>query len=43
MLEILREAEAVYNRIKEGNYSIEYYFHLIGKLEILLNELKQGG
>ena len=42
MLEKLEKAEKIYNRIKTGNYSIEYYYHLKADLEGLLSDLKEG-
>lgn len=42
MLRILERAEAIYNRIKAGNYTVEFYFYLARELEDLLTKLKSG-
>jgi hypothetical protein len=40
MFELLEKCEAIYNRIKVGNYSIEYYYFLLNSQKELLAELR---
>jgi len=36
----LDRAFKIYERIKEGNYTVEFYFYLLAEYEQLLSELK---
>ncbi len=40
MYELLERAEKIYARIKNGNYTFEFYFYLSAELESILKELK---